>query len=133
MLFRSEFESSKKSGEKFVKLKTKKEEILNKQLIRKQNNGFEKKNNFLKKDQDEIEHSSLDHPSDLDVGLFPQKITKNLNDQFAGGLQIDLNDKNAFIKHLFNENKTIYQQIIKEIESLNHFEQVKKVIGRAKR
>jgi len=130
---KDEFESSKKSGEKFVKLKTKKEEILNKQVIRKQNNRFEKKNNFLKKDQDEIEHSSLDHPSDLDVGLFPQKITKNLNDQFAGGLQIDLNDKNAFIKHLFNENKTIYQQIIKEIESLNHFEQVKKVIGRAKK
>jgi len=105
---KDEFEYSKESGEKFVKLKTKKEEILNKQVIRKQNNRFEKKNNLLKK-------------------------AKNLNDQFAGGLQIDLNDKNAFIKHLFNENKTIYQQIIKEIESLNHFEQVKKVIGRTKK
>jgi len=130
---KDEFESSKKSEEKFIKLKAKKDEILNKQVIRKENHGFEKKKNFSKKNQGEIEYSSPDHPLDLGVGLFPQKITKNLNDQFSGGLQIDLNDKNAFIKHLFNENKTIYQQIIKEIESLNHFEQVKKVIARTKK
>jgi len=130
---KDEFESSKKSEEKFIKLKAKKDEILNKQVIRKENHGFEKKKNFSKKNQGEIEYSSPDYPLDLGAGLFPQKITKNLNDQFSGGLQIDLNDKNAFIKHLFNENKTIYQQIIKEIESLNHFEQVKKVIGRAKK
>lgn len=130
---KDEFESSKKSEEKFIKLKAKKDEILNKQVIRKENHGFEKKKNFSKKNQGEIEYSSPDYPLDLGAGLFPQKITKNLNDQFSGGLQIDLNDKNAFIKHLFNENKTIYQQIIKEIESLNHFEQVKKVIGRTKK
>ena len=130
---KDEFESSKKSEEKFIKLKAKKDEILNKQVIRKENHGFEKKKNFSKKNQGEIEYSSPDYPLDLGAGLFPQKITKNLNDQFSGGLQIDLNDKNAFIKHLFNENKTIYQQIIKEIESLNHFEQVKKVIARTKK
>tara|TARA_B100001250_G_scaffold405333_1_gene422658 strand:- start:111 stop:620 length:510 start_codon:yes stop_codon:yes gene_type:complete len=62
-----------------------------------------------------------------------QETKKNLNDQFARELQIDLNDKNAFIKHLFDGNKIVYQQTIKEIESLNQFEQVKKVIENAKK
>ena len=62
-----------------------------------------------------------------------QETKKNLNDQFARELQIDLNDKNAFIKHLFDGNKIVYQQTIKEIESLNQFEQVKKVIEKTKK
>lgn len=61
------------------------------------------------------------------------KITKNLNDQFAKELQIDLNDKNAFIKHLFNENETIYERSIQEIKNFKNFAQVKKVIDRIKK
>ena len=61
------------------------------------------------------------------------KTRKNLNDQFARELQIDLNDKNAFIKHLFNENETIYERSIQEIKNFKNFVQVKKVIDRIKK
>ncbi|MEE3035208.1 MAG: hypothetical protein VX325_05105 [Bacteroidota bacterium] len=57
---------------------------------------------------------------------------KNINDQFARKLKIDFNDKNAFIKHLFNENKIIYHDIITTIESLNDFEEIKKFIKKVK-
>ncbi len=100
-----EFKSSKKNLEEIVKLKPIEEQIHN------NNNNIQEEN---------------DYKGDKET-------KKNLNDQFARELQIDLNDKNAFIKHLFDGNKIVYQQTIKEIESLNQFEQVKKVIENAKK
>ena len=99
-----EFKSSKKNPEEIVKLKPIEEQIHNNNIIQEEN----------------------DYKGDKET-------KKNLNDQFARELQIDLNDKNAFIKHLFDGNKIVYQQTIKEIESLNQFEQVKKVIENAKK
>ncbi len=61
-----------------------------------------------------------------------KKNIKNINDQFARKLKIDFNDKNAFIKHLFNEDKKIYNEIITKIEKLSDFEEVKKVIKKVK-
>ena len=98
-----EFKSSKKPPEEIIKLKPIEEQI---------HNNIIQEGNDYKRDQE---------------------TKKNLNDQFARELQIDLNDKNAFIKHLFDGNKIVYQQTIKEIESLNQFEQVKKVIENAKK
>jgi len=98
-----EFKSSKKPPEEIIKLKPIEEQI---------HNNIIQEGNDYKRDQE---------------------TKKNLNDQFARELQIDLNDKNAFIKHLFDGNKIVYQQTIKEIESLNQFEQVKKVIEKAKK
>ena len=99
-----DFKSSKKTPEEIIKLKPIEEQIHNNNIIQ--------EGNDYKRDQE---------------------TKKNLNDQFARELQIDLNDKNAFIKHLFDGNKIVYQQTIKEIESLNQFEQVKKVIENAKK
>ena len=98
-----DFKSSKKTPEEIIKLKPIEEQI---------HNNIIQEGNDYKRDQE---------------------TKKNLNDQFARELQIDLNDKNAFIKHLFDGNKIVYQQTIKEIESLNQFEQVKKVIENAKK
>ena len=98
-----EFKSSKKPPEEIIKLKPIEEQI---------HNNIIQEGNDYKRDQE---------------------TKKNLNDQFARELQIDLNDKNAFIKHLFDGNKIVYQQTIKEIESLNQFEQVKKVIENTKK
>ena len=97
------FKSSKKPPEEIIKLKPIEEQI---------HNNIIQEGNDYKRDQE---------------------TKKNLNDQFARELQIDLNDKNAFIKHLFDGNKIVYQQTIKEIESLNQFEQVKKVIEKTKK
>tara|TARA_Y100000996_G_scaffold389549_1_gene350040 strand:+ start:1917 stop:2471 length:555 start_codon:yes stop_codon:yes gene_type:complete len=98
-----EFKSSKKPPEEIIKLKPIEEQI---------HNNIIQEGNDYKRDQE---------------------TKKNLNDQFARELQIDLNDKNAFIKHLFDGNKIVYQQTIKEIESLNQFQQVKKVIEKTKK
>ena len=98
-----EFKSSKKPPEEIIKLKPIEEQI---------HNNIIQEGNDYKRDQE---------------------TKKNLNDQFARELQIDLNDKNAFIKHLFDGNKIVYQQTIKEIESLNQFQQVKKVIENTKK
>jgi len=99
-----DFKSSKKTPEEIIKLKPIEEQIHNNNIIQ--------EGNDYKRDQE---------------------TKKNLNDQFARELQIDLNDKNAFIKHLFDGNKIVYQQTIKEIESLNQFQQVKKVIENTKK
>ena len=85
-----EFKSSKTSPEEIIKLKPIEEKAHN-------NNNIIQEGNDYKRDQE---------------------AKKNLNDQFARELQIDLNDKNAFIKHLFDGNQIVYQQTIKEIESL---------------
>ncbi len=99
-----EFKPSKKNLEEIIKLKPDEEKIYNNKIIKEGN-----------------DHKRY------------QKTKKNLNDQFARELQIDLNDKNAFIKHLFNGNKIVYQQTIREIESLDQFQQVKKVIESTKK
>ena len=102
-LIKKEFEASKKTIEKRINLNTK-EKVISNDKIQKENQNKE-----------------------------DYKITKNLNDQFAKEIQIDLNDKNAFIKHLFNENKTIYEQSIQEIKGFKNFPQVKKIIDRIKK
>ncbi|MBR98645.1 MAG: hypothetical protein CMC57_01580 [Flavobacteriaceae bacterium] len=98
-----EFKTSKKTLEKKINLSVK-EKVVSNDKIQKENQNKE------------------DH-----------KITKNLNDQFAKEIQIDLNDKNAFIKHLFNENETIYERSIQEMKGFKNFAQVKKIIDRIKK
>ena len=99
-----EFKSSKKPPEEIIKLKPIEEKTHNNNIIQ--------EGNDYKRDKE---------------------TKKNLNDQFARELQIDLNDKNAFIKHLFNENETIYERSIQEIKNFKNFVQVKKVIDRIKK
>ncbi|MEK9604197.1 MAG: hypothetical protein VW127_07235 [Flavobacteriaceae bacterium] len=53
---------------------------------------------------------------------------KSLNDKFSKGLQIDLNDRLAFIKHLFDENPNDYQRAISQIATLQSWEEAQKVI-----
>ena len=53
---------------------------------------------------------------------------KNLNDKFSKGLQIDLNDRLAFIKHLFDQNTQEYQRAISQIVTLQSWEHAQKFI-----
>ena len=48
---------------------------------------------------------------------------KNLNDHFSKGLQIDLNDRLAFIKHLFETNTLEYQRVISQIVTFSNWEE----------
>ncbi|MAV80099.1 MAG: hypothetical protein CBD31_04980 [Flavobacteriaceae bacterium TMED171] len=53
---------------------------------------------------------------------------KSLNDKFSKGLQIDLNDRLAFIKHLFDKKPNDYQRAISQIASLQTWEAAQKFI-----
>ena len=47
---------------------------------------------------------------------------------FSKGLQIDLNDRLAFIKHLFNKNTNDYQRAISQISTFQDWNQAKAFI-----
>ncbi|HLV13598.1 MAG TPA: hypothetical protein VKY41_00330 [Xanthomarina sp.] len=54
---------------------------------------------------------------------------KSLNDKLkSGGLHIGLNDKLAFIKHLFNGETTDYNRVISQINTSSSFEEAANLI-----
>jgi hypothetical protein len=55
-------------------------------------------------------------------------IQKSLNDNFSKGLKVDLNDRLAFIKHLFDQNTKDYQRAISQIATLQSWEHAQKFI-----
>ena len=63
-----------------------------------------------------------------EVTVIEKEVQKNLNDKFSKGLQIDLNDRLAFIKHLFDQNANDYQRAISQIATIETWEQAQKVI-----
>lgn len=79
----------------------------------------------------EIEISSnFDLDNKINEDSTPQKevIKERLNDRFSKGLQIDLNDRLAFIKHLFNKNTNDYQRAISQISTFQDWNQAKAFI-----
>jgi hypothetical protein len=60
--------------------------------------------------------------------VIEKEVQKNLNDKFSKGFQIDLNDRLAFIKHLFDQNANDYQRAISQIVTLESWEQAQKFI-----
>lgn len=62
---------------------------------------------FVKSDATEVT------PTSDDIAMADQP--KSINDSFKKGLSIGLNDKIAFIKHLFDGKNADYEQIISEI------------------
>ena len=57
-----------------------------------------------------------------------KELKQNINDKFMKGLQIDLNDRSAFIKYLFLDNKSEYQRVISQITTFSNFEEVENFI-----
>lgn len=53
---------------------------------------------------------------------------KNLNDRFSKGLKIDLNDRIAFISHLFNNQSADYHRVIKQLFTFSNWEEAKDFI-----
>ena len=55
---------------------------------------------------------------------------KSLNDRIkSGGLNIGLNDKIAFIKHLFNGNSSDYDRVISQLNTLQNFKEAQQFIN----
>jgi len=63
-----------------------------------------------------------------EISLNDQENPKSLNDKFSKDLQIDLNDRLAFIKHLFDQNPNDYQRAISQIVTHQSWEDAKKFI-----
>lgn len=57
-----------------------------------------------------------------------KQLKENVNDKFMKGLNIDLNDRLAFTKYLFLNNKSEYQRVISQIATFSNFEEVESFI-----
>ncbi len=72
---------------------------------------------FVKKDADDV----TPRQEDIKVALEP----KTINDRVIAGLQIGLNDRIAFVKHLFNGNQEDYNRVVSQINTLPSFAEAK--------
>ncbi|MDC3276134.1 hypothetical protein OAU75_00795 [Flavobacteriaceae bacterium] len=54
---------------------------------------------------------------------------KNLNDHFSKTLSIDLNDRLAFVKHLFKENVSAYEAVISQLVTFSSWGEVQNFIS----
>ena len=53
---------------------------------------------------------------------------KNINDHFAKSLTIDLNDRLAFVKHLFDQDVQSYEKVIRQVVTFQKWEEVQNFI-----
>jgi len=74
---------------------------------------------------DELTNQDLSFEPKEKVSTQKEIIKERLNDKFSKGLQIDINDRLTFIKHLFNKRPNEYQRAISQISTLQSWNQAK--------
>jgi hypothetical protein len=84
---------------------------------------LEKKTREVK--MDELTTQDLSFEPKEKVSTQKEIIKERLNDKFSKGLQIDINDRLAFIKHLFDKSPNEYQRAISQISTLQSWNQAK--------
>ncbi|WP_299394159.1 hypothetical protein [uncultured Gelidibacter sp.] len=57
-----------------------------------------------------------------------EQLRKSLNDKLKHGLNIGLNDKIAFIKHLFDGEREDYERVLSQINTSSSFEEARNLI-----
>jgi len=57
------------------------------------------------------------------------KSTKTINDLFSKDLNIELNDRLAFIKNLFDSNEDDYQRVISQLSTFQNWDEAKSFIN----
>ena len=77
---------------------------------------------------DELTTQDLSFEPKEKVSTQKEIIKERLNDKFSKGLQIDINDRLAFIKHLFNKSPNEYQRAISQISTFQDWSQAKAFI-----
>ena len=89
---------------------------------------------IVKETQEKISHEAqIDELTTQDLSFEPKEkvstqkeiIKERLNDKFSKGLQIDINDRLAFIKHLFDKRPNEYQRAISQISTFQSWNQAK--------
>ena len=66
---------------------------------------------------------------DVMADLFENAQPKSLNDKFAGNLQIGLNDRIAFVKHLFNNEQEDYNRVVSQLNTFKSEKDAKNFIN----
>lgn len=79
---------------------------------------------FLKVSHQELKFE----PKEEELDSKKETPIERLNDKFSKGLQIDLNDRLAFIKHLFDQNPNDYQRAVSQISTFQNWNQAKEFI-----
>ena len=89
---------------------------------------------IVKETHEKISHEAqIDELTTQDLSFEPKEkvstqkeiIKERLNDKFSKGLQIDINDRLAFIKHLFDKRPNEYQRAISQISTFQSWNQAK--------
>lgn len=92
---------------------------------------FEKagtKTQIHKNNLDDLTADFLEEPVFEPVDKSKQEGKKSLNDKLKKGLNIGLNDKIAFIKHLFEGKSEDYDRVLSQINTINKFDDAKAFI-----
>jgi len=74
---------------------------------------FVAKPDFMKNDKENLA------PTDDSAVTAQQKKAKSLNDRLAKDLQVGLNDKLAFVKHLFNNSMEDYTRVLSQLNTID--------------
>ena len=73
---------------------------------------------FVRKEASEASSAVAPSMKDLD------KPSPNLNERFSKGLKVDLNDRLAFIQHLFDNKPNDYQRALNQLTTFDNFQEV---------
>ncbi|AEM70290.1 hypothetical protein Murru_1247 [Allomuricauda ruestringensis DSM 13258] len=74
---------------------------------------FVAKPDFMKNDKDNLS------PKENGDKIAQQSKPKSLNDRMAKDFQVGLNDKLAFVKHLFNNNMEDYARVLSQLNTID--------------
>lgn len=78
--------------------------------------------------EDELKDTlSVDVTADLFTKPAPKK---SLNDRLQNTIQIDLNDRIAFVKHLFNGDSADFNRVVSQLNTLDNHKEAKKFINK---
>ncbi|MDE1205709.1 hypothetical protein [Tenacibaculum larymnensis] len=78
--------------------------------------------------EDELQDTiSVDVMTDLFTKATPKK---SLNDHFQTTIQIDLNDRIAFVKHLFNGDQNDFNRVVSQLNTIKTEKEAKKFINK---
>ncbi|MFY9243011.1 MAG: hypothetical protein WAO74_08290 [Polaribacter sp.] len=67
---------------------------------------------------------------DIIADLFENAQPKSLNDKFANNIQIGLNDRIAFVKHLFDGSQEDYNRVVSQLNSFKSDKEAKTFVNK---
>lgn len=92
--------------------------------------GHEEAENEIKDKKEASLEKELQDTISVDIvaDLFENTPKKSLNDKFLGDIKIGLNDRIAFVKHLFDESQEDFNRVISQLNTFKTAKEAKKFI-----